>query len=762
MIHRRGGKMTMDEFHPFIEALLPHVKSFAYTWFNLQAAKRKYYKKHEKRMSIDEERRCKEELQCEKVEVKQKWASRLLGKLRKDITQECREDFVLSIQGKRQSLCVLSNPDQKGKIRRIDCLRQADKVWRLDLVMVILFRAVPLESTDGERLEKAPVCANHHLCVNPYHVNISVRELDLYLSNYILRSQPVMIGTESMQRRRDSDEEVLSPGDYHTVALTSSEDGVHVGGVYTAAELMRCTRMSILGPQNGIPAIVKMENQNQHGSPSYPPDQPLVISTAGHQSTMHHHRSSHHASPPAKRRRTTTVGSMSSVDDEIRSVGDDDDAAQTYYGRSPGSNVSHSSWHSDTTEQHAQAVNSPVGMPSPHVIQSSKVKHEASSQGTYQHADGGVRVMPAAAAAAAAAAAGASPGSKESVWNHALGVEGGPLAPSLHALPTAYFDVARHGDAANGARDKFVPSANHDILRDFVNVVCPEGQSGGMQREQRPSSETDAHLISSGGESSPSTPTHHSPSKLPHLFPTMLPPPPPPPMARPVPIVRSTADLRSGSEGGADSPSPDSSECRQAPSPTTTSATTMGSMNTDFIRMIPLTSSPGTPPFSRTVMGSPFAAIGSRAEHGFMHIHPQPPGATHFGTVFSYPNLSPMPINLPMSVMSGVISPTSISLFTSPVTTPRTTPRSTPVPRWNQPFITLEDADYVIQGLLPNVNPDDALLNEEERFMMIHPANGSHILEQHHHRSGNSGGGSAAGGGGESPPPQSPTRSSSQ
>ncbi|KRY15899.1 Nuclear factor 1 C-type [Trichinella patagoniensis] len=225
--------------HQFVEALLPYVKEFAYVWFNLQSAKRKWHKiRNVKKLPIDEEKDIKERLMNEKPEVKQRWAS------------------------SRPAVCIASNPDQRGKMRRIDCLGQADKVWRLDLVM-----GIPLESTDSERLEKISDCFHPALCVNPYHICIAVRELDLFLANFIRTNDPDTTGTLQVREKdvkeaeEDSDDGDDDDDDEGDMCLNN--EGVWGTGVFTAYELKTLTKPSIITMINGQvvvpPNFVKSE-----------------------------------------------------------------------------------------------------------------------------------------------------------------------------------------------------------------------------------------------------------------------------------------------------------------------------------------------------------------------------------------------------------------------------------------------------------------------------------------------------------------------
>ncbi|XP_071544166.1 nuclear factor 1 X-type isoform X8 [Panulirus ornatus] len=690
-----GGlsSMNMDEFHPFIEALLPHVKAFAYTWFNLQAAKRKYFKKHEKRMSLEEERRCKDELQSEKNEVKQKWASRLLGKLRKDITQECREDFVLSITGKKPAMCVLSNPDQKGKMRRIDCLRQADKVWRLDLVMVILFKSIPLESTDGERLEKSPDCLHPALCVNPYHINVSVRELDLYLSNFITMNESL----SGIVLESDKDDERMKSHPVHSVAYNGINGIIYnstilATGCFSARELWRLSKTSIMAIGGGGTGVntIKMENPTYYTTYTSPvPDHTLM---AGAYSTYMERADSplsmgrtHDPHSPLEPR-SKRVRRLSSEEDTL------DKAELAYYTQSPSSLSSHtSSWHSDIDH-------GPPSVHSPHLV----------------HSGGKVTIATSGALQPVVRAP-----SVESLSSHEQHTRAVVSPHPREVLPPMSLSSTVMAAAPSYYHEAAPPSPTkyhengHDTFSDFVTLVCQEAQNTQHTQQASPPGVARSPTKIQGGY---------------YTTGSMLPPPPPPPMARPVAIIRSTADL---AHSGSVSPGPVSPPHSAAGSSGDNGSSILPDVSPPDRRDDGLSPPPpatSAPPVSQMfVCDASFGGVRMYRQDGPLRLaitsrHDPPSHSSHHhhhhhqhGQLFTYSSMSPV------SAMSGVISPTSMSLFTSPGTTPRTTPRSTPpVPRWNTPFINLdENMDYTTMSTLMPTLPADATsaqLIEDERY----------------------------------------------
>ncbi|CAG7785225.1 unnamed protein product [Allacma fusca] len=486
--------------------------------------------------------------------------------------------------------------------------------------MVILFKAIPLESTDGERLEKSPECLHPGLCVNPYHINVSVRELDLYLANFI-NSHDILSGM--CDNNNEKEEERGMKGYAHNPYNgVICNDTILATGVFSSKELWRLSKASIVQGPNGLQPTIKIENPSSYYCNSYTPPGPdhSVLLQSGTYSPLTLPRSlpSPQTEHRSKRRR------LSSEDDPLDVGGGRDKSNEVaYYGQSPASLSSQTSWHSEV--DHGLSQHSTVT-----TLGSSSLTGGGTGT-SYYHTD----------------------------------------SHEHHGSPAKYHE--------NG----------HDTFSDFVTLVCQEAQSTGGQ------------VLYYGGNARVS-------SKLSAYYSSsMLPPPPPPPaapMARPVTIIRST-EIGGGSGLGTSPPASNT--------PPLTSSESNSAARESRGPLSP--NSQGNDPNP-----SPRSSFPVSRDYSLSHLHSQ-----SSGQLFSYSNINPV------SGMSGVISPTNLSLFppSSNSGSRNAGSRSTPLPRWNAPFISLdENIDYtMVSPLMPGpTEPNTATLIDDERYfsVVVHGSDG--------------------------------------
>ncbi|CAG7785224.1 unnamed protein product [Allacma fusca] len=581
--------------------------------------------------------------------------------------------------------------------------------------MVILFKAIPLESTDGERLEKSPECLHPGLCVNPYHINVSVRELDLYLANFI-NSHDILSGM--CDNNNEKEEERGMKGYAHNPYNgVICNDTILATGVFSSKELWRLSKASIVQGPNGLQPTIKIENPSSYYCNSYTPPGPdhSVLLQSGTYSPLTLPRSlpSPQTEHRSKRRR------LSSEDDPLDVGGGRDKSNEVaYYGQSPASLSSQTSWHSEvdhgshnrnhhsshqgnnhTSNAHHHTSNSssnPSSSSSSHHHSHHHHHHAGHHHGHPQQKSSANSCDSLALKASRVSSNGPRDSNQCPPSPSPLGLTIRQSGLSQHSTVTtlgsssltgggtgtSYYHTDSHEH--HGSPAKYHENG-HDTFSDFVTLVCQEAQStGGQGGNARVSSKLSAYYSSS-----------------------MLPPPPPPPaapMARPVTIIRST-EIGGGSGLGTSPPASNT--------PPLTSSESNSAARESRGPLSP--NSQGNDPNP-----SPRSSFPVSRDYSLSHLHSQ-----SSGQLFSYSNINPV------SGMSGVISPTNLSLFppSSNSGSRNAGSRSTPLPRWNAPFISLdENIDYtMVSPLMPGpTEPNTATLIDDERYfsVVVHGSDG--------------------------------------